>query len=76
MKLAIFTLLMLFLYFTTFHDTAYLLLTDLKVFVVHVVWQVQILSQAWGYRSEDQFLHCLPLHHIHKKLMLNAILST
>jgi malonyl-CoA/methylmalonyl-CoA synthetase len=37
--------------------------------VVHthkgILSQVQILSEAWGYRSEDQFLHCLPLHHIH-----------
>ncbi|KAL4194026.1 hypothetical protein AMTRI_Chr05g66680 [Amborella trichopoda] len=27
--------------------------------------QVQILTEAWEYSSADQFLHCLPLHHIH-----------
>ncbi|CAN1824863.1 Malonate--CoA ligase [Linum perenne] len=26
--------------------------------------QVQILAEAWEYTSNDQFLHCLPLHHI------------
>ncbi|CAI9773607.1 unnamed protein product [Fraxinus pennsylvanica] len=26
--------------------------------------QVQMLTDAWGYTASDQFLHCLPLHHI------------
>ncbi|KAK4269360.1 hypothetical protein QN277_022525 [Acacia crassicarpa] len=26
--------------------------------------QVQTLAKAWEYTSADQFLHCLPLHHI------------
>ncbi|KAK9923391.1 hypothetical protein M0R45_031813 [Rubus argutus] len=26
--------------------------------------QVQTLAEAWEYSSADQFLHCLPLHHI------------
>ncbi|KAK4778030.1 hypothetical protein SAY87_018217 [Trapa incisa] len=26
--------------------------------------QVHTLSDAWAYASSDQFLHCLPLHHI------------
>ncbi|KAK4428114.1 Malonate--CoA ligase [Sesamum alatum] len=38
--------------------------------VVHthkgVLAQVQMLTDAWGYTSTDHFLHCLPLHHIHK----------
>ncbi|KAA8541775.1 hypothetical protein F0562_022927 [Nyssa sinensis] len=38
--------------------------------VVHthkgILSQVQILANAWEYTSADQFLHCLPLHHIHK----------
>lgn len=29
-----------------------------------VSMQVQILTEAWEYTSADQFLHCLPLHHI------------
>ncbi|KAF2952403.1 probable CoA ligase CCL8 isoform X2 [Oryza sativa Japonica Group] len=45
--------------------------------VVHthkgIVSQVQILSEAWGYRSEDQFLHCLPLHHVHG--LFNALFA-
>lgn len=28
--------------------------------------QVQMLTDAWEYTSDDHFLHCLPLHHIHK----------
>lgn len=28
--------------------------------------QAQILADAWEYTSDDQFLHSLPLHHIHK----------
>ncbi|KAF3334260.1 malonate--CoA ligase-like protein [Carex littledalei] len=36
--------------------------------VVHthntIISQVQILTEAWEYSSNDQFLHCLPLHHI------------
>ncbi|KAL2539182.1 Malonate--CoA ligase [Abeliophyllum distichum] len=38
--------------------------------VVHthkgILAQVQMLTDAWGYISSDQFLHCLPLHHIQK----------
>ncbi|KAG2600896.1 hypothetical protein PVAP13_5KG555500 [Panicum virgatum] len=45
--------------------------------VVHthkgILSQVQILSEAWGYRSEDQFLHCLPLHHVHG--LFNALFA-
>ncbi|XP_040378473.1 malonate--CoA ligase isoform X2 [Oryza brachyantha] len=45
--------------------------------VVHthkgIVSQVQILSEAWGYQSEDQFLHCLPLHHVHG--LFNALFA-
>ncbi|KAL5756037.1 hypothetical protein ACOSQ2_020783 [Xanthoceras sorbifolium] len=37
--------------------------------VVHthksIAAQVQTLAEAWEYTSADQFLHCLPLHHIH-----------
>ncbi|KAL3840879.1 hypothetical protein ACJIZ3_025470 [Penstemon smallii] len=29
-----------------------------------VLSQVQMLTDAWGYTSNDHFLHCLPLHHI------------
>ncbi|GAB2293525.1 hypothetical protein Dimus_027732 [Dionaea muscipula] len=36
--------------------------------VVHthksILTQVRMLSEAWGYTPSDQFLHCLPLHHI------------
>ncbi|KAK9281976.1 hypothetical protein L1049_004886 [Liquidambar formosana] len=36
--------------------------------VVHthksITAQVQTLAEAWEYTSSDQFLHCLPLHHI------------
>ncbi|GAB2250160.1 hypothetical protein Droror1_Dr00013519 [Drosera rotundifolia] len=36
--------------------------------VVHthksILAQVRTLSEAWGYSASDQFLHCLPLHHI------------
>ncbi|KAJ0986057.1 hypothetical protein J5N97_004413 [Dioscorea zingiberensis] len=36
--------------------------------VVHthkgIISQVQILTEAWEYTPADQFLHCLPLHHI------------
>uniref|UniRef100_A0ACD5W1B9 Uncharacterized protein n=1 Tax=Avena sativa TaxID=4498 RepID=A0ACD5W1B9_AVESA len=45
--------------------------------VVHthkgILSQVQILTEAWGYQSEDQFLHCLPLHHVHG--LFNALLA-
>ncbi|KAK2432577.1 AMP-dependent synthetase and ligase family protein [Trifolium repens] len=38
--------------------------------VVHthgsIIAQVQSLAKAWEYTSADQFLHCLPLHHIHE----------
>lgn len=27
--------------------------------------QVQTLAEAWEYSSTDQFLNCLPLHHVH-----------
>ncbi|CAI0423190.1 unnamed protein product [Linum tenue] len=35
--------------------------------------QVQILTEAWGYTSSDQFLHCLPLHHVHG--LFNALFA-
>ncbi|CAN0858661.1 Malonate--CoA ligase [Linum grandiflorum] len=35
--------------------------------------QVQILTEAWGYTSNDQFLHCLPLHHVHG--LFNALFA-
>lgn len=35
--------------------------------------QVQTLAKAWGYTSADQFLHCLPLHHVHG--LFNALLA-
>ncbi|CAM0882589.1 unnamed protein product [Alopecurus aequalis] len=45
--------------------------------VVHthkgILSQVQILKEAWGYQSEDQFLHCLPLHHVHG--LFNALFA-
>ncbi|XP_057773093.1 probable CoA ligase CCL8 isoform X2 [Salvia miltiorrhiza] len=45
--------------------------------VVHthegILAQVQMLSDAWGYTSDDQFLHCLPLHHVHG--LFNALLA-
>ncbi|XP_059638497.1 probable CoA ligase CCL8 [Cornus florida] len=45
--------------------------------VVHthksVLAQVQILKNAWGYTSDDQFLNCLPLHHVHG--LFNALLA-
>ncbi|KAJ4766258.1 Malonate--CoA ligase [Rhynchospora pubera] len=45
--------------------------------VVHthnsILSQVQILTEAWEYSSKDQFLHCLPLHHVHG--LFNALLA-
>lgn len=45
--------------------------------VVHthksILAQVQILSNAWEYTSSDQFLHCLPLHHVHG--LFNALFA-
>ncbi|XP_062206947.1 probable CoA ligase CCL8 isoform X2 [Phragmites australis] len=45
--------------------------------VVHthkgILSQVQILAEAWGYQSKDQFLHCLPLHHVHG--LFNALFA-
>ncbi|GFP96008.1 malonate--coa ligase [Phtheirospermum japonicum] len=45
--------------------------------VVHthkgVLAQVQMLAEAWGYTPADQFLHCLPLHHVHG--LFNALLA-
>lgn len=45
--------------------------------VVHthksITAQVQTLSEAWEYTSSDQFLHCLPLHHVHG--LFNALLA-
>ncbi|XP_019260109.1 PREDICTED: malonate--CoA ligase-like isoform X2 [Nicotiana attenuata] len=45
--------------------------------VVHthkgILAQVQILAEAWEYTSKDQFLHCLPLHHVHG--LFNALLA-
>ncbi|XP_042052512.1 probable CoA ligase CCL8 [Salvia splendens] len=38
-----------------------------------ILSQVQMLSDAWGYTSDDKFLHCLPLHHVHG--MFNALLA-
>ncbi|CAN1215569.1 Probable CoA ligase CCL8 [Linum perenne] len=35
--------------------------------------QVQILAEAWEYTSNDQFLHCLPLHHVHG--LFNALFA-
>ncbi|KAK9690227.1 hypothetical protein RND81_09G113800 [Saponaria officinalis] len=35
--------------------------------------QVQMLTEAWGYSCSDQFLHCLPLHHVHG--LFNALLA-
>ncbi|KAL6140873.1 hypothetical protein ACLB2K_059165 [Fragaria x ananassa] len=35
--------------------------------------QVQTLADAWEYSSADQFLHCLPLHHVHG--LFNALLA-
>ncbi|KAH6832447.1 AMP-dependent synthetase and ligase family protein [Perilla frutescens var. hirtella] len=46
--------------------------------VVHthegILAQVQMLADAWGYTSDDQFLHCLPLHHIHILCFLSIML--
>ncbi|KAJ4718092.1 Malonate--CoA ligase [Melia azedarach] len=45
--------------------------------VVHthksITAQVQMLTEAWEYTSDDQFLHCLPLHHVHG--LFNALLA-
>uniref|UniRef100_A0A1D1YSF3 4-coumarate--CoA ligase n=1 Tax=Anthurium amnicola TaxID=1678845 RepID=A0A1D1YSF3_9ARAE len=45
--------------------------------VVHthkgITAQVKILTEAWEYSSSDQFLHCLPLHHVHG--LFNALLA-
>ncbi|XP_047310758.1 probable CoA ligase CCL8 [Impatiens glandulifera] len=38
-----------------------------------ILAQVQMLSDAWEYTSADQFLHCLPLHHVHG--LFNALLA-
>uniref|UniRef100_A0A2P2K442 AMP-dependent synthetase/ligase domain-containing protein n=1 Tax=Rhizophora mucronata TaxID=61149 RepID=A0A2P2K442_RHIMU len=35
--------------------------------------QVQTLAEAWEYTSTDQFLHCLPLHHVHG--LFNALFA-
>ncbi|CAN6707153.1 unnamed protein product [Malus baccata var. baccata] len=35
--------------------------------------QVQTLAEAWGYTFADQFLNCLPLHHVHG--LFNAVLA-
>lgn len=35
--------------------------------------QVKVLTEAWEYSSADQFLQCLPLHHIHG--LVNACLA-
>ncbi|KAL1551526.1 putative CoA ligase ccl8 [Salvia divinorum] len=47
--------------------------------VVHthegILAQVQMLSDAWGYTSDDKFLHCLPLHHILKCCCLLVLTS-
>ncbi|KAI9162544.1 hypothetical protein LWI28_028382 [Acer negundo] len=45
--------------------------------VVHthksIAAQVQTLAEAWEYTSADQFLHSLPLHHVHG--LFNALLA-
>ncbi|KAJ9190217.1 hypothetical protein P3X46_001442 [Hevea brasiliensis] len=45
--------------------------------VVHthesITAQVKILAEAWEYTSADQFLHCLPLHHVHG--LFNALFA-
>ncbi|KAL9460542.1 hypothetical protein AB3S75_003695 [Citrus x aurantiifolia] len=45
--------------------------------VVHthkgIAAQVRMLTEAWEYTSADQFLHCLPLHHVHG--LFNALLA-
>lgn len=45
--------------------------------VVHthgsIIAQVQSLTKAWEYTSADQFLHCLPLHHVHG--LFNGLLA-
>lgn len=45
--------------------------------VVHthkgIAAQVQMLTEAWEYTSADQFLHSLPLHHVHG--LFNALLA-
>ncbi|KAM7480471.1 hypothetical protein LguiA_028684 [Lonicera macranthoides] len=45
--------------------------------VVHthksILAQVQMLTNAWEYTSGDQFLHSLPLHHVHG--LFNALLA-
>lgn len=45
--------------------------------VVHthksILAQVMTLADAWEYASTDQFLHCLPLHHVHG--LFNALLA-
>eukprot|EP00250_Pteridium_aquilinum_P019685 c24533_g1_i3 orf=486-2168(-) len=35
--------------------------------------QVKMLSEAWEYTSDDRFLHCLPLHHVHG--LFNGLLA-
>ncbi|KAI5073446.1 hypothetical protein GOP47_0011459 [Adiantum capillus-veneris] len=35
--------------------------------------QVKMLSKAWEYTSDDRFLHCLPLHHVHG--LFNGLLA-
>nr|M4IS90.1 RecName: Full=Probable CoA ligase CCL8; Short=HlCCL8 [Humulus lupulus]AGA17925.1 CCL8 [Humulus lupulus] len=35
--------------------------------------QVQTLAKAWEYTPADQFLHCLPLHHVHG--LFNALFA-
>ncbi|WOK99280.1 malonate--CoA ligase isoform X1 [Canna indica] len=45
--------------------------------VVHthksIIAQVQILTEAWEYTSNDQLLNCLPLHHVHG--LFNALFA-
>lgn len=45
--------------------------------VVHthssILAQVQMLKEAWEYTASDQFLHCLPLHHVHG--LFNALFA-
>ncbi|XP_051136024.1 probable CoA ligase CCL8 [Andrographis paniculata] len=45
--------------------------------VVHthkgILAQTQMLTDAWGYTSDDHFLNCMPLHHVHG--LFNALLA-
>lgn len=38
-----------------------------------ILAQAQMLKNAWAYTTADQFLHCLPLHHVHG--LFNALIA-